>query len=153
MSNELSAAKKFFDEVLIDLMTERVMLGWGLSTGVQASSTRNMQASPSTAQVGLSRPVHEKWTKHKGDLANSKLISSIIPAYIPPLSGKNNWNSVPRDFEYPLVMMYLPKEIRAFHADQDKIPTLKFSDFNLNNMKVYKMLAPYKYLRRQRERI
>jgi hypothetical protein len=57
---------------------------------------------------------------------------------------------VPRDFEYELVTVYLPKGIRAVHADQDKIAALKFSDFNLSDsdMKVYNMLAPYKYLTR-----
>jgi hypothetical protein len=57
---------------------------------------------------------------------------------------------VPRDFEYELVTVYLPKGIRAVHADQDKIAALKFSDFNLSDsdMKMYNMLAPYKYLTR-----
>jgi hypothetical protein len=40
MSNEINAAEKVVEEVLIELMTERVMLEGGLSTGVQASSTR-----------------------------------------------------------------------------------------------------------------
>jgi hypothetical protein len=105
-----------------------------------------VQASPSTARAGPSRPVDEKRTKHKDDLANAKLIPSILPAYIPPLSGAINQDSVPRDFEYPLVTTYLPKGIRAVHADQDKIAALKFSDFNLGDRKVYNMLAPYKYL-------
>jgi hypothetical protein len=34
MSNELSAAEKFFEEVLIDLMVERVMSKCGMSTGI-----------------------------------------------------------------------------------------------------------------------
>jgi hypothetical protein len=34
MSNELSAAEKIVEEVLIDLMTERVMLECGMSTCV-----------------------------------------------------------------------------------------------------------------------
>jgi hypothetical protein len=42
MSDELSAAEKVVEEVLIDLMTERVM---SMSTGVQASSTRGLPAS------------------------------------------------------------------------------------------------------------
>jgi hypothetical protein len=107
---------------------------------------RNVQAYPSTARARPSRPVDEKQTKHKDDLANAKLISSILPAYIQPLSGTINWGSVPRDFEYPLVTAYLPKGIHAVCADQDKIVALKFSDFNLSDMKVYSMLAPYKYL-------
>ena len=34
-----------------------------------------------------------------------------------------------------------------FHRQhQEKLTTLKFSDFNLGDHKVYSMLAPYKYL-------
>jgi hypothetical protein len=85
MSDELSTAEKVVEEVLIDLMTERVM---SMSTGVQASSTRGLQASPSTAHgAGPSRPSAEKRTKHKDDLANEKLIPTILPDYIPPLAG------------------------------------------------------------------
>jgi hypothetical protein len=39
MSDELSTAEKVLEEVLIDLMIERVM---SMSTGVQASSTRGL---------------------------------------------------------------------------------------------------------------
>jgi hypothetical protein len=42
MSEALSTTKKVVEEVLIDLMTERVMLDRGLSTCVQASSTRGL---------------------------------------------------------------------------------------------------------------
>jgi hypothetical protein len=86
--------------------------------------------------------------KHRDDIANAKLIPSILPAYLPPLSGAINRDSVPRDFEYALVTAYLLKEVRAVHADQDKIAALKFSDFNLGDRKVYNMLAPHKYLMR-----
>jgi hypothetical protein len=137
--------RKVVEEVLIDLMTERVM---SMSTGVQASSTRGLPASPSTARAGPSRPSDEKRTKHRDDLANAKLIPTILPTYIPPLSGAINRDSVPRDFEYTLVTAYLPKGIRAVRADQDKIAALKFSDFNLGDHKVYNMLAPHKYLTR-----
>jgi hypothetical protein len=57
---------------------------------------------------------------------------------------------MPRDFEYTLVTAYLPKGIRAGHADQDKIVALKFSDFNLGDKKVYSMLAPHNYLTRRK---
>jgi hypothetical protein len=60
MSDELSAAEKVVEEVLIDLMTERVMSERGLSTGVQASSMRGPQASPSTAQPVHLEPTDEK---------------------------------------------------------------------------------------------
>jgi hypothetical protein len=55
---------------------------------------------------------------------------------------------VPRYFEYELITVYLPKGIRAVCAYQDKIAVLKFSDFNLDDRKVYNMLSPYKYLTR-----
>ena len=45
MLDELSGMEKSVEEVLIDLMVERVM-----STGFQASSTQGMQASSSTAR-------------------------------------------------------------------------------------------------------
>jgi hypothetical protein len=77
MSDEFSAAEKVVEEVLIDLMTERVM---SMSAGIQASSTRGLQASPSTARgARSSRPSAEKRTKHKDDLANAKLIPTILP--------------------------------------------------------------------------
>jgi hypothetical protein len=140
MSEELTTEEATVTEVLIDLMTERTMSERGLSTGVQASSTRGVQASPSTARAGPSWPTDEKRTKHRDDLANAKLILSILPTYLPPLSGAVNRDSVPRDFDYTLVTAYLPKGIRAVRADQDKIAALKFSDFNLGDRKVYNML-------------
>jgi hypothetical protein len=96
-------------KVLIDLMTERVM-----SMGVQASSTRGEEASPSTARrSGPSRVVTINRTKHKDDLANAKLILTILPDYIPPLAGVVSRDSVLRDFDYTLVIAYLPKGIRV----------------------------------------
>jgi hypothetical protein len=50
MSNELSPVEKVVEEVLIDLMAERVMLERRMSAGVQASSIGGFQASPSTAR-------------------------------------------------------------------------------------------------------
>jgi hypothetical protein len=131
MSDEFSATKRVVEEVLIDLMTKRVM---SISTGVQESSTRGLQASLSTAcKAGPSRPSDEKKTKHKDDLANAKLILTILPTYIPPLSDTVNRDSMPRDFEYTLVTANLPKGIRVVRADQDKIAALKFNDFNLSD--------------------
>jgi hypothetical protein len=53
MSEALSAAEKDVEEVLIDLMTEKSM---SMSEGIQASSTKIVQASPSTAHgAGPSR--------------------------------------------------------------------------------------------------
>jgi hypothetical protein len=72
----------------------------------------------------------------------------ILPIYIPPLSGDINRDSVPRDFEYTLVLAYLLKGVRTYDADQDKVTALKFFNFNLGDRKAYRMLSPYKYLMR-----
>jgi hypothetical protein len=147
MYEELSALQEFAKEVLVDLKTEKVMSERRMSAGVQASSIGGVQASPSTARgVETSRITTETRTKHRDDLTNAKLIPSILPAYIPPLSGTVNIDSVPRYFDYDLVTMYLPKGIRTVHTDQDKIAALKLRDFNLGDRKAYSMLAPYKYL-------
>jgi hypothetical protein len=42
MSEELSAAEKVVQQILIDLMIDRVMSERGLPTGVQASLTRGL---------------------------------------------------------------------------------------------------------------
>jgi hypothetical protein len=84
---------------------------------------------------------------------NAKLIPSILPDYLPPLSGAINCDSVPREFEYALVTAYLPKGIHALRVDQDKIAALKFSDFNLGDRKVYNILALHKYLTRTKGKI
>jgi hypothetical protein len=56
MSGDLSAVEKYIEEILIDLMDEKVM-----SAGVQASLTRGVQASPSTTRrSGPSQTVTEK---------------------------------------------------------------------------------------------
>jgi hypothetical protein len=107
---------------------------------------RGVQASPSTSRVGTSQAGAEIRTKHKDNMANVKLVPSILPAYIPPLSGAIDRDSVPRDFEYTLVTVYLPKGVCAVCTDHDKITSLKFTDFNLGDHKVYNILASYKYL-------
>jgi hypothetical protein len=147
MSDELNAVEKVVEEVLIDLMTERVMSERRMSVGVQASNPGGVQASPSIAHgVGPCRTTTETRIKHIDDIANAKLILCILPVYIPPLSGKINHDSVPRNFEYTLITAYLSKGVHAVCADQDKLATLKFNDFNLGDSKTYNMLAPHKYL-------
>jgi hypothetical protein len=90
-------------------MAEKVM-----SARIQDSSTRGVQASPSTTHVsGPSRAAIEKRTKHRDDLENEKLILSILPDYILPLVGVVSRDSVPRVFDYTLVTVYLPKGIRV----------------------------------------
>jgi hypothetical protein len=65
MSNEINIVEMSVEEILIDLLAERVM-----SIGVQASSTRGVQASLSIAcRYGPSKVVEEKRTKHRYDLA------------------------------------------------------------------------------------
>jgi hypothetical protein len=142
MSDELSGVEKSVEEFLIDLMAERVM-----STRVQASSMRGVQASPSTARgSGPSRAAKEKKNKHRDDLANVKLIPSILPDYIPPLAGVVSRDSVPRDFDYTVIMTYLLKGICAVRPQLERIQTLKISDYNLGDRKTYDMLEPHKYL-------
>jgi hypothetical protein len=144
MSDELSTVEKVVEEGLIDLMTKRVML---MSTGIQASSTRRLPASFSIAcGAKPSRPSDEERTKNMDDLVNAKLISTILPTYLPPLSGAINRDNVPRYFEYALITAYLLKGIQAVRANQDKLVALKFSEFNLKYHKVYNMLTPHKYL-------
>jgi hypothetical protein len=146
MSDEFNTTERVVKEFLIDLMIERFM---SMSIGVQASSTRGMEASPSTSRGARpSQPSAEKRTKHRNDLANVKLIPSIFPNYILPLADTVNHDSVPRDFEYSMVTVYLPKGICIVQANQDKITTLNFNDFNLEDRKIYGMLAPYNLLTR-----
>jgi hypothetical protein len=136
MFNDLTAVKESTTEVFLDLMTERVMSERGMSTRVQASSKRGVKASSLIARAGTSRAGTERRTKHKDDIANVKLVPSILPTYIPPLSGAINRDNVSRDFEYTLVIAYLPKGVRTYCIDQDKVTTLKFCDFNLGDHKV-----------------
>jgi hypothetical protein len=146
MSDELNAAEKIVEEVLIDLMTERVMSECKISTGIHASSSGTLLASPSTARVGPSQPPSERRSKLENDFANVKMIPRIFPKYIPPLSGPVNRDIVPRDFDYDVVMVYLPKWVHAVHVDQEMLTALKFSYFNLGDHKVYNILALHKYL-------
>jgi hypothetical protein len=152
MSEELCAVEESVKEVLIDLMTERVMYERVMMyVGVQASSTRGVQASPSIARGSRpSRPTAEKRTKHRDDLANAKLIPTILPNYILPLANAVSRDNVPRDFEYTMVTTYLQKGIRPVRAHQDKITMLKFNNFNLGDRKNHSMLTPYKYLTRKK---
>jgi hypothetical protein len=142
MSEELSIVEESVKEILIDLMTKKVMF-----VGVQASSMRGVQASPSTASgSGPSQSATEKRTKHRDDLVNVKLLPSILPDYIPPLAGVVSRDSIPRDFDYIVITAYLPKGIRAVRPQLERIQTLNISDYNLGDHKSYGMLAPHKYL-------
>jgi hypothetical protein len=81
MSGETSALEKSMEEILVELMAERVM-----SIGIQASSTGGLQASPSTGCH--SSHATEKRRKHQDDLAKVKDIPSIFPDYILPCLGR-----------------------------------------------------------------
>jgi hypothetical protein len=89
MSDELNTVEKVVEEVLTDLMDERIMLERRMSVGVQASSSGGVQASPSISRCTRpSRTMTETRSKHIDDIANAKLIPRILPVYIPPLSGR-----------------------------------------------------------------
>jgi hypothetical protein len=51
MSDNLTAIEESVTKFLLNLMTKRVMSERGMSTGVQESSNKGLQASPSTAQA------------------------------------------------------------------------------------------------------
>jgi hypothetical protein len=101
MSDDLKEVENSDEEILIDLMAEKVM-----STGAQALSMRGLQASPSTARrSGPSLTVTEKRSKHCDDLVNVKLISSVLPDYIPPLASVVSHDNIPRDLNYTLITL------------------------------------------------
>jgi hypothetical protein len=80
----------------------------------KTSSTRGVKASPSTAhQSGPSQTMTEKQTKHGDDLANAKLIPSILPDYIPSLASAVSHDNILRDFDYTLITAYLLKGIHT----------------------------------------
>jgi hypothetical protein len=109
MLDEPSAAKKVVEQFLINLMDEKLM-----SAGIQVSSMRGAQASPSNPhRYGPSQPTVKKRTKHRDDLVNVNLILTILPDYISPLVGVMSCDNVSREFDYTIVVVYLPKGIHA----------------------------------------
>jgi hypothetical protein len=106
MSGERSTVEKSVEDILVDLMTKKVM-----SVEIQASSTGGLQASPS---IGWhSSHATEKRRKHCNDLVNVKQIPFVFPDYIPPLTDIVNRDSVPREFKYTLIIVYLLKGIHV----------------------------------------
>jgi hypothetical protein len=93
--------------------------------------------------------VEKTRSKHCDDLANAKLIPSIFPYYIPPLAGAVSHDNIPRDFEYTLITVYLPKGIHTVGTQLGMIPKLNINDFNLGDRKNYALLAPHKYLKKK----
>jgi hypothetical protein len=109
MISEPSELEKVVEEVLNKIMADR-----SISKGVQASSTRGLQASPSTRhRSGRVNRVTEQRSKHCGYLATAKKIPSILPKYIQHLVGGVNRDNIPRDYEYTMFTPYILKGIRV----------------------------------------
>jgi hypothetical protein len=139
MSGEQTELEKSIEEVLKKFMADRDMY-----EGVQASSTRGLQDSPSTAQrSSRDNPATEQRSKHRSDLANEKQIPSILSDYILPLDGTVNRDGIPWDYEYTLITTYILKGIRVVGIQLGQIPSLKNNDFKLGDRKNYAMLAPH----------
>jgi hypothetical protein len=129
MSGEPNELEKSVKEFIRKLMADRP-----ISEGIQASSTRGLQASPSTRRRSTHiNPVTEQRSKHRGDLANTKQIPSILPEYIPPLADDVNHDSIPRYFEYSMFTVYILKGIHIVGSQLGQIPLLKNNDFNLGD--------------------
>jgi hypothetical protein len=92
--------------------------------------------------------VTEKQSKHRDDLANVKLIPSVMPDYIPPLAGAVSRDIILRDFKYTLIIVYLPKGICVVGTQIGLILDLKINEFNLGDRKNYALLSPHKYLKK-----
>jgi hypothetical protein len=107
MSGEHSALEKYVEEILVEIMGERVMY-----VGIQVSSTGGFQESPSNGCCSI-QTMTEQQRKHRDDLANAKQIPLVLPEYIPPLDSTVSRDSIPRDFEYMLIIVYIPKGIHA----------------------------------------
>jgi hypothetical protein len=141
MSDEISVEEKYVEEIIIDLMAKKVMFA-----GIQTSSMRGVQASSLTTHgSGPSQFAIEKRIKNRDDLANAKLIPSILPNYIPPLAGVVSHDSVSRDFDYIVITVYLSKGIQAVRQKLEMIPILKINDYNLRDRKSYGMITNHKY--------
>jgi hypothetical protein len=109
MSVEHTELEKSVEEVLKKFMADKAMC-----EGIQVSSTRGLQDSPSTRHRSKrGNPVTEKRSKHRDDMDNAKQIPSILPNYIPPLVDAVNHDNIPRDYEYILITAYIPKGIHV----------------------------------------
>jgi hypothetical protein len=88
----------------------------------------------------------KKRSKHHDDLVNVKLIPLVLPDFIAPVAGVVSCDSIPRDFNYTLIIVYLSKGIHVVGLQLGHIMMLNINDFNLRDCKNYGMLAPHKYL-------
>jgi hypothetical protein len=75
-----------------------------------------------------------------------KKIPSILLEYIPLLASVVNHDRIPHDYEYTLIIAYIPKGIHVVGSQLGQIPLLKNNDFNLGDRNNYAMLPPHKYL-------
>jgi hypothetical protein len=142
MSGECTKLENFVEEVLKKFMADKAIY-----EGVQASSTKGLQASPLIGRrSGHTNPTTEQRSKHHDDLANTKQISSILPDYIPNLAGPINCDNIPWDFEYTLITAYILKGISLVGSHLGHIQLLKNNDFNLGDRKNYVMLTHHRYL-------
>jgi hypothetical protein len=73
-------------------------------------------------------------------------IPSVFPHYILPLAGMVNLDSIPHEFVYTLITVYILKGIRIVGPKLRHIPALKNGEFNLGDRKKYVMLVPHSYL-------
>jgi hypothetical protein len=69
-----------------------------------------------------------------------------LPEYIPPLAGTVSSDSIPRDFEYTLINVYILKGIHVFGTQLGHILALKNNDFNLRDRKNYTMFTLHRYM-------
>jgi hypothetical protein len=107
MSGKVNEFEKYVKQVVRKLMADRTV-----SEGIEASSTRGLQASPSIRHFfACINPITKQRSKHRSDFANVKQIPSILPEYILPLVGVVNHNNILDDFEYSLFTTYIPKGI------------------------------------------
>jgi hypothetical protein len=75
MSVERTELEKSFKEVLKKFMADKAMF-----ERIQASSTRGLQASPSTGhRSSRVNPATENRIKHRDDMANAKQIPLVLP--------------------------------------------------------------------------
>jgi hypothetical protein len=108
MSSERTELEKSIVEVLNKFMDDRAM-----SEGVHTSSTKVLQASPSTRRcLGRANPATKQRSKHRNNMANTKQASLILPDYISHLAGTVNFYNIPQKYEYTLIIAYIPKGIR-----------------------------------------
>jgi hypothetical protein len=140
MLDEPSTLENFVEDILVDLMDEKIM-----SIEIQVSSTGGLQESPLTGCRSI-QSTTKKRRKHSDDLANAKQIPSVLPDYILPLAGVVNCDSIPRDFEYTMITTYILKGIRVVGPLLGHIPSLKNNKFNLRYRKNYVMLMTHRHL-------